>query len=305
MQVHILDFDGSIVEQPFAVELIEARKAKVVPARDLAHGLRIVASRGAIQAFEERLDIVDPGSRDVVFLGSGDFHHLTYLLLRRVSEQVILIHFDNHPDWVRFPATLNCGSWINHALKLPHVIRVITIGPCGRDLSLPELKTANLSAIREGRLEVYAWEVPSTRLFWRPVGGPGVQTYGRTLQWRNLSEEPWMDFVEELCGRLPETAIWVTLDKDVLTPDEAVTNWDQGRMNLEQVMTAIEHVAGCRKIVGVDICGDYSTPRFRDPLRTFLSKTDRPSKNPNMTEATLINDDANRRILTRLRAILH
>src|SRR5207237_2921907 len=31
--------------------------------------------------------------------GSGDFHHLSALLVRRVKEPVVLVSFDNHPDW--------------------------------------------------------------------------------------------------------------------------------------------------------------------------------------------------------------
>src|SRR5438309_5516591 len=34
-----------------------------------------------------------------VVYGSGDFHHLTGWLVRRVAEPVTLVSFDNHPDW--------------------------------------------------------------------------------------------------------------------------------------------------------------------------------------------------------------
>ncbi|MBF9235274.1 arginase family protein [Microvirga alba] len=305
MRVCILDCDGSVTAQPFAIELVASGEATVVDARDLAPKLRIVANRNSLRELQGRLDAIGLGSGDITFLGSGDFHHLTFSLLQRVREEVTVIHFDNHPDWVRFPATVNCGSWINHALKLRHVTRIVTIGPCGKDLSLPEFKMANLDAIREGALEVYAWDADSTRLFGRPVNGPSVQTQGRYLKWRKLSDEPWSDFVAELSQRLPPTPIWITLDKDVLDSHEAITNWDQGRMDLDQVLEAIERLSVGRGILGVDVCGDYSPPRFRDPFRAFLSATDRPSKTPCLKEANVTNDAANRRVLKRLRAILH
>ncbi|WP_342359528.1 arginase family protein [Terrarubrum flagellatum] len=282
--------------QPFLAGLAASGEADLVDARDLAPRLRIVASRGALRSLDARLNEAASQGANIFFLGSGDFHHLAFPLLRRFDQRVTVIHFDNHPDWVRFPGSVNCGSWINKALALSHVEKIITIGPSGDDLAQPELKTANLEAIRQGRLEVHAWRAAETKLWGAAVDAPGVRTEGGRLVWRNLANESWSDFLDDLCARLPDCGLWLSIDKDVVGADEAITNWDQGGMSLDHVVEAIEKLAAHRPILGADICGDYSPPRFRDPFRAFLSYTDRPNSRPSPINATAVNDTANRRL---------
>ncbi|NEJ11083.1 arginase, partial [Rhizobium leguminosarum] len=49
----------------------------------------------------------------LAFMGSGDFHHVTALLLDTALERrpvsTTLVHFDNHPDWVNFEGGMHCG----------------------------------------------------------------------------------------------------------------------------------------------------------------------------------------------------
>lgn len=56
-----------------------------------------------------------------LLFGSGDFHHVTALRLRRISEPIVLVSFDNHPDWDVRPPKWGCGGWVNRALELPQV----------------------------------------------------------------------------------------------------------------------------------------------------------------------------------------
>jgi len=304
VQVRVIDLDGSVADQPFVNTLGASDDADTVEARDLAPKLRIVANRAAARALSGRIAAKQGGSRGIYFLGSGDFHHLTLLLLKLVKEPVTLIHFDNHPDWVRFGFPLNCGSWINRALELPMLQRVITIGPSSDDLSNPELKAANLAAIREGRLEVYAYRAAPTRLWGAPVNGPGVSTSGGRLFWRSLANESWPAFLAELKQRLPHGALWFSIDKDVLSESEAVTNWDQGEMQLDQVIEAVKVLSAGRQVAGIDICGDYSEPRFSDPLRAFLSWTDRENRDISPAQAKSVNTLANERLIECAREVL-
>ena len=58
-----------------------------------------------------------------IVYGSGDFHHLSALWIRRVKRPLMVISFDNHPDWDIRPPKWCCGGWVNRALELPHVKR--------------------------------------------------------------------------------------------------------------------------------------------------------------------------------------
>jgi hypothetical protein len=304
MRLRVIDIDGAVAGQPHLSGLLAAGEAARVDARDLEQRLRILASRRAFDTLGERLGMLEIGGEpEVLFYGSGDFHHLTALFVALHPEPLAVVHFDNHPDWVRYP-TINCGSWVNMALKSSHVAKVITIGPCSDDLQNPEWKFANLPAMREGRLAVYPWRSSSTRLWGAPVSTPSTKMDDGQLIWRNLASEPWSDFLDELVEALPVPAIWITIDKDVLARGESVTNWDQGEMSLDHVITAVERLASKFRIVGIDVCGDYSRPQLKDPLRAFLSWSDHPEL-PAYGEGDLaVNDRTNARLLATFREVL-
>jgi hypothetical protein len=304
MRLRVLDLDGAVIHQPALAALVDAGEAERVDARDLEQRLRILASARAFRDLGERLgEGREGGEPDVLFYGSGDFHHLTALFVALHDEPLAIVHFDNHPDWVRYP-TINCGSWVNMALKSKHVAKVVTIGPAGDDLHNPEWKLANLPAMRDGRLAVYPWRSRPTRLWGAPVSTPSTSTDGGVLTWRSLADENWSDFLDELTESLPAPALWITIDKDVLGTDEAITNWDQGGMALDHIIAALRRLASSFRIVGIDVCGDYSRPQLKDPLRAFLSWSDHPDLPPHGAGDLAVNDRTNARLITAFREVL-
>lgn len=60
------------------------------------------------------------------------------------------------------------------------------------------------------------------------------------------------DEIHKIPGEYP---LYISLDKDVLSPREAATDWDQGDMKTIQLLTILEKL--CRyKILGIDVCGE-------------------------------------------------
>ncbi len=53
--------------------------------------------------------------------------------------------------------------------------------------------------------------------------------------------------------------VYVSVDKDALTKEFAVTDWDQGGMSLEELLEVLKACDG-HDVLGVDICGDTSEP---------------------------------------------
>ncbi len=306
MRLRVIDLDGSVARQAPLRRRIEAGDAPRIDAADLSPRLRLVATRAAMAALSGRLcDSAEAGEEaSVTFYGSGDFHHVTAGLLAGVRRDVTVIHFDNHPDWVRFPPTVNCGAWVNRALELPQVKRVVTIGPCSTDLVRPELQFANLPALMDGRLLLYPWRHEPSWVWGRYGDGASHRQVGGHLHWRNLADERWSDFLDELTTRIATRAIWLTIDKDVLGPDEALTNWDQGGMPLDRVIEAVERLALQSEIVGIDVCGDYSPPVFSDPFRAVLGYFDRPAVAPPTSESLEVNELANERLLSCFERVL-
>ncbi len=300
MQARVLDLDSSLLEQPTLRSAVRRGDIRYVSLRDLADRLRIVASSRALRELEARLALDESARKHgpcVDFVGSGDFHHLTAVLLRRFDEPLTVIHVDNHPDWVSWPRNFSCGGWVNRALDLPHVERIITLGPCSADLDLPETKFANLKALASGRLEVYPWCHAPSRVFRDYGSGASHSTRGGHLVWTTLANRPWPQFVETLIDRMTTDAVYLTIDKDALAEPDAVTNWDQGEMSLEHVLTLIERIAARRRLVGADVCGEYSPLAFSDWGRRLLSWFDRGTPPQKPPSAYAGNDQTNRRLL--------
>lgn len=77
--------------------------------------------------------------------------------------------------------------------------------------------------------------------------------------------------------------LYISLDKDILNRSCAVTNWDQGEAQLEDVLACIKEAASCRSIIGVDVCGEDPEDPEQEGIR-----------------ASQINQNTNREIICKL-----
>jgi arginase family enzyme len=275
--LRILDTDASV---DAAVLTAAAAWASVtrVDLRDLAPALRLWSRRGNLEAARARIGAANDPRPSVTFLGSGDFHHLAALLIERVAEPFTLLHFDNHPDWVRLAPRWHCGSWINRALALPNVERVVTVGPCSDDLVDPGRKGGNLAALGSGRLALFPWQHAPSRARRRLAGGPGHEWRDGRIHWRNLGERKLEDAIALVLDAVPTDSVWITIDKDVLPEHEALTNWDQGRMPLAALAAMLRATGARKRILGADICGEYSPPRHGNWLKRIEARLDQPAR---------------------------
>jgi arginase family enzyme len=279
MPVHlrILDTDGSVDVEAIR-DAASWDSVSIPDIRALAPALRLGSRRKAVQAARERIAHAGDPAPSVTFLGSGDFHHLAALLIERIAGPVSILHLDNHPDWVRLAPRWHCGSWVNRVLELPNVRRVVAAGPCSEDLVNPGRKGGNLGALDSGRLALFPWFHAPSRVRHRIADGPGHEWRDGALHWRNLAERRLADACDAVVAALPTEAVWITLDKDVLPEGEALTNWDQGRMPLSAVAALIEAVGARRRVLGADVCGEYSPPGHRNILKRIESHMDQPRR---------------------------
>ena len=129
----ILDFDGSV--------LPVAEGERRIPLGSWQEAIRFGCTRRAFSALEAHLEGVLPVDCGCAFMGSGDFHHVTLIPLRRLCRRLPpasldVVVFDNHPDNMRYPFGIHCGSWVSHAALLPSVRRVHVIGITSGDIGL-------------------------------------------------------------------------------------------------------------------------------------------------------------------------
>jgi hypothetical protein len=232
----------------------------------------------------------------MVFSGSGDFHHISPLLLERALEAadcpaVTVLHFDNHPDWVQFGPGVHCGSWVGWAARMPQVARVLTVGVCSPDIRRPNPRRADLDLVTEDRLELYAYREPD--------GADAVALCGRS--WPTIEAMGETAFAEFLAGRVPTEAIYITIDKDVLAPADAATNWDQGRTSLDFLKRLIAPLLASHRVIGADVVGDWSAAVYGGgPLAGLMKRgealLDQPWSRP-AAAACAANEEVNLELL--------
>jgi len=194
--------------------------------------------------------------------GSGDFHYLSALWLRRVGEPVVLVSFDNHPDWDIRPPKWGCGGWINRTLELAHV-QHIAIWGCGNfECWWPHNIFANRNAEREGRLEIHPWADD------RPM--KDRQRRGAILR------ENWRESFERFSANLGGANVYVTIDLDCLRAEDVVTNWENGQFTIGDLEWSLGKLREQSRIIGGDICGAYSEPKYARWKQRFASEWDHP-----------------------------
>jgi hypothetical protein len=191
---------------------------------------------------------------------------------------------------------------VTHALALPCVAQIVTLGPGGKDLEWPELKFGNLEAVVAGRLEVFPWRRTRSRVVRRYGDTACWRQRGTMLEWVHLCERVWTEVAAEIAAAIPTDAVYLTIDKDAIEPAEAATNWDQGAMTVHQIEILVAALSREKRIVGADICGDYSVPRVEGLLRRAVSLTDR-GKVAHNPEALSINSRTNARLVSALAAL--
>lgn len=156
------------------------------------------------------------------WIDSGDYHYLTKLWTDKITSPFSLVVFDHHPDMQPslFDNLLSCGCWVRTLLDThPYLQKVCIIGAAEK-----------LKKETEGydkRLLYFSEETLS-------------------------HPEAWKLFSEFYLNE----PVYLSVDKDILNPKYATTNWDQGSLDLSQLLALLRVILTHERIIGVDICGD-------------------------------------------------
>lgn len=300
MRLQILDLDGSVAAQPSLREAAPWTSVNTLALRDLGPQLRLWSRNATMARARQRIASAAHVESTLSMLGSGDYHHLAVLLMEQAREPITIVHIDNHPDWVRLAPRWHCGAWVNQALRLAQVAKVITIGPCSDDLVRPDLKGGNLPALGEGRIALFPWRHAPSRIWRQVADGPGHHYENGYLIWRNLAELGVEQGLNVIISLIETEAVWLSIDKDVLPESEALTNWDQGQMPLKAVIQVIAAVGASKRIVGADICGEFSRAGHGNLFKRWEALMDQPQHVAPDTQLLARNEQTNRELLVAI-----
>jgi len=252
--VTVLDFDHSYQWQSFLNE----QAVEWIDLSDLP-GTTRYCSLETLAVIRRRLG--RRRRRGVTLIGSGSYHYVTYLLLAEIETPFSLVLFDYHTDMIESPdeSLITCGSWVLKALaELPMLKQVVIVG-----------------ARSDG-----AKAIP-------PAFGPELRR--KVSIFGPVTGENAKIILPAVMSRLTTRDVYISVDKDVLDPADAVTDWEQGSMKLDVVTELIRFIASRRTLRGADICGEYPV----SPVERY---------SPAHRAAARINQRANRLLLEAFRS---
>ncbi|SIS66506.1 arginase family protein [Alicyclobacillus vulcanalis] len=193
----------------------------------------------------------------VTLIGRGTYHYITYFLLRECREPFSLVVFDHHTDCAAEPPMLSCGNWVRRALRrIPKLRRVVLVG--ARDAS-------ELCDLGRHANDVVLVDERAIAML------PPRQLAARVLQ----AARPY--------------PVYLSIDKDVLHPADAATDWDGGSMRLRTLLYLLVAIRRHARILGMDLCGEWPV----SPIGAFSARSLHEIRK---------NEAANRAILRALRS---
>jgi arginase family enzyme len=277
MKPLILDFDSSVNSLPGEQRIALGEWQEAV---------RFGCTQRTLAKLDAEIEIALGEAHETVFLGSGDYHHLSHLLIRRyasLGQPLQVVVFDNHPDNMRYPFGIHCGSWVWHVSRLPFVSQVHVLGITSTDVEAAHGWENHLRNLRCGKVRY--WCVGRDLNWMKLPGIAHCQTFPSILT-----------LLEAFSGHIAGTdgPIYLSIDKDVLSPEDAHTNWDQGVMRLAELQAAIGMLKG--RIIGSDVTGEVSVYRYQSRLKRLLSGLD---GQPEIAEADLLRWQAEHQAINR------
>lgn len=238
-----MNFSGIYKQQQFWQTGEIQRNISWVEVQELP-GSNCYCDGDAMETLRQKLEEFDADG--IHFIDSGNYHYMSRIWLEKLNTPFRLVVFDNHTDMQppAFGGLLSCGGWVAASLEeLPLLKEVLLVGPDQEAFDQTE---------------------------------PVLREKVRFLSREKLGEmtlEEKISFFEELTAEFPT---YLSVDKDVLCPEEATTTWSQGEMTLEELCQFVKILLEKQDILGMDVCGECD---------------------PDACEGDHLNDLANRKLL--------
>jgi hypothetical protein len=252
-QSAVLDFDGSVSLDRY-IERFNLRQHE--------EQIRYYTSFRNLEDLEPAIKTIAASYR-VFFTGSGDFHHVSYLLLKHLPLiKVQVVVFDNHPDNMLLFPGIHCGSWVYHASKLPNISNITVFGISSGDISGLNLPQNRLSVLRTGKVNY---------LCTGHVSWIAKQLSRGNIRDIDISQKSISEVLEQLIKNSPHP-LYLSIDKDVLSKETVRTTWDQGKMTENMLFECIGKIAD--RTFAADITGDLSSYRYKSLVKRLLRRVD-------------------------------
>ena len=182
-------------------------------------GRNMYCSDEACEEIRSRLSKLSSPESGIHFIDTGNYHYMSRVFTSFIKEKYDLILIDNHNDMQR----AGFGD-------------ILSCGSWALDVLE---KDTNL-----GTLYVY---------------GPAVfekegEERGICIKDKNVSGRLYRGMGYDGTSH----PLYLSVDKDVLSQSECITNWDQGTLSADELIGLIKILTQDKKLIGADICGGIS-----------------------------------------------
>lgn len=162
------------------------------------------------------------GPHGIHFLDSGDYHYVSKFWTDMINVPFSLVLIDHHTDMQdsRVDGMLSCGDWVKAVIENNKYLKHVFV------IGVP----------KESALKVDKELLPKVTF---------------------VTEKDFHDFLNGVKEPADGETIYISIDKDVLSPKDAVTNWDQGDMREADLRTFLYHQVERENVIGVDVCGEF------------------------------------------------
>ena len=258
-QISVFDFSGIYQEESFyrddkGSSFCGKREAKLIDCKGIS-GTNCMCDNMAVDKLKTLIEKENVDPCGIHFIDSGNYHYMSEILLKGINEPFSLVVFDHHPDMQRpmFGDILSCGGWVLKVLENNEYVREVHIVGADKGL-IGQLDSEDAAKVS----------------FYRLQESEDTCGFG--------AEQSSCLPIEKLSPQYP---VYLSIDKDVLSRDELITNWDQGDMSCNQLFSLIKELKEKHTILGIDICGECAPDQ----------------EDCDVAEAIRGNDDFNRRLL--------
>ncbi len=214
--VVIMNFSGVYEKQNF----YKSEEFQWVDCKNIA-GTNCYCDEAAKTKLRKAILNYPPGG--IHYIDSGNYHYVTKLWTEKINEPFSLLLFDHHTDMqpAAFGNVLSCGSWVKDMLDTcSNLVKVYLMGA-------DEKYTSPLIGKYTDRLVWYSEKDLMNTKKWD--------------RFKNFS-------IKE--------ALYISIDKDLLSRETVITNWDQGNINLENLIKLITAILENHRVIGMDVNGE-------------------------------------------------
>ena len=281
MSITICNFSNVYGNQPYLEGQRHSEKASWLDLSGIS-GTDCYCDDEAVATINAELNkagVVD--AQGLHFIDNGNYHYMSKIWTDRIAEPFSLVVFDHHPDMQepRFGDILSCGGWVKKALEENKFVdNVVIIGVA--DHLVEEIRTEIASHPAGTRNDKGAESNEQINLYIAEANQSCALRNDNVLFVCESEIANHTSHIPHFTSPLP---LYISIDKDVLSPAYAATNWDQGTLSLEHMKAFIEEFAKGHKIIGVDICGEHARDFAGDEHHT-------------VQEADVLNDRINREL---------